>query len=621
MPVVLYLALVLSGATQSSVGISLLREDPDQPLGLTLGGPLGIRSDEYMTSTPIDIGVTAVETTETLNPLAAPQTFLSQLPAGPVSAVVLFDGALLTVPGIPDEILLAARWWLPFLLLFLAAPRWFASVTGNARIGYFAAALLVLGPAAAWWSFAQVRILGFVLAGCAALLLSRESWLVDRRWRAVGWGLLAAVLLARTPLYYQPWAIVLVGTIAVATAAGMLAPRAGRRASLLLLLGVTGATAALLGAILWENREGIEASLGTAYPGRRVSTGTANNFQEIFGGTNLADLETYVTFVETNGSEISSAFAVAFVWALILLAGRLRFTSTMHRVTTCTTAVVTTCWFAWSMIDFGSVGGRIPLVNIVPSGRAAEALGFLGVVLLCLVIPALPRRPGVRVAAISATVVAGLAAYAGSLLRVENLPELPLSLVWVSAALLAIAVFVVTWRPRRAYGYVISVALAAVLVWDVNPLMFGLGDLRDSGAAQRMLAEGKQARDQGEVWASDSPYVDTLMMATGVPSLSGRQLAGPDEEAWRALDPEGKYEDVWNRGGAYVWFTWTADDEVTMASPSLDVIRVTGSPCAVAELEPRLTHVVASGEITGACLVPDGSITWGGKEQRIYAIQ
>ncbi|MFF2621542.1 DUF7657 domain-containing protein [Oerskovia jenensis] len=618
-PVLLYLVLSLSGANQSSIGVSMLREDPAHPTGTILGEPLGVRSDEYLTSTPIDVGVTAAETTATLNPLTAQQTFFTQLPAGPVSGVVLLDGTLLTVPGVPDEILVAARWWLPFLLLFLGAPRWFALATGNARIGYFAAAMIALAPATAWWSFAQVRILGFTIAGCAVLLATRHAWLEDRRWKAVGLGVLAAVLLARTPLYYQPWAIVLVSTIVLATAVGMVAPRAGRRRSLTALLGVGGLTALLLGAIVWENRAGLLASLGTTYPGRRVSTGTANGIQDIFGGTNFFGLEGYDDFLSTNASEISSAFAVTFVWALILLAGRLRFVSTLHEVTTWTTAAITTCWFAWSMVEFGSWGARIPIVNLVPSGRAADVLGYLGVVLLCLVIPALPRRPGIRVAAVCAAVVAGLAAYAGTVLRVQNIPAIPVSLIWVSAALLAVVVFLVTWKPRAVYGYALAIVLSAVLVWDVNPLMFGLGDLRDSATAQRMLAEGTRAREEGEVWASDTPNVDTLMIATGVPALSGRQMSGPDEEGWRALDPEGRYEEMWNRGGAYIWFSWT-DDEVTMSNPGVDVIKVAGSPCAVAELEPRLTHVVASSEIQGSCLTSEGTITWGGVDHWVYSI-
>src|SRR6476661_1529559 len=122
-PVAVYVVLVLAGVTQSSIGIQSLREDAAHPNGTMVGEARSIRSDEWLTSTPVAIGVTATGTTQYLNPLAAPQEFLSALPSGPVSSVVLFDGTALRLgPWLPDAMLIAARWWLGLLLLVIAAP-------------------------------------------------------------------------------------------------------------------------------------------------------------------------------------------------------------------------------------------------------------------------------------------------------------------------------------------------------------------------------------------------------------------------------------------------------------------------------------------------------------------
>src|SRR6185436_10606214 len=91
-PVAVYVVLVLAGVTQSSIGIGSLREDPTHPSGTMIGEARSIRSDEWLTSMPVAIGVTATGSTDYLNPLAAPQQFLSSLPSGPVSSVVLLDG-------------------------------------------------------------------------------------------------------------------------------------------------------------------------------------------------------------------------------------------------------------------------------------------------------------------------------------------------------------------------------------------------------------------------------------------------------------------------------------------------------------------------------------------------
>ena len=157
-PVVLYLLLTVCGVSQSSIGVDELREDPNLPTGTTIGTPRGIRADEYRTSTPVYLGVTASGSAEDLNPLSGPQQLLSALPAGPLSSIVLLDGTALQLgPVLPDRMLFAARWWLPFLVIALAAPPYFRRLTGSRSIGYFAAALIVLSPANAWCSYAPLR--------------------------------------------------------------------------------------------------------------------------------------------------------------------------------------------------------------------------------------------------------------------------------------------------------------------------------------------------------------------------------------------------------------------------------------------------------------------------------
>ena len=109
-------------------------------------------------------------------------------------------------------------------------------------------------------------------------------------------------------------------------------------------------------------------------------------------------------------------------------------------------------------------------------------------------------------------------------------------------------------------------------------------------------------------------------MATGVPSLSGRQVAGPDKEAWARLDPNPKDEALWNRGGAYTWFEWTDSPTLTLDNPSQDVVHVAGSPCTVADRMPEVTRVVASRELADDCLTKVRTFQWGGSPRYVYAV-
>jgi hypothetical protein len=620
-PVAAYVVLVLGGVTQSSIGIDSLRADPAHPTGTMIGEARAIRSDEWLTSMPVTLGVTATGSSEYFNPLAAPQQFLTSLPSGPVSSVVLFDGTALQLgPWLPDAMLVSARYWLPWLLLVLATPAFFQSLTGSRRVGYLATALIAFAPVTAWWSYTPVGILGFAIAGAVALQRCAAAAVESRRGAAVGWGLLSAVILARTPLGYQPWAIVLVTSVLLVAVVGIVVPSERRRRAMAAVAATGLATILLVLGILIENRDALAAVTDTVFPGRRVTTGGPQPFQEIFGATGLGPLNDTMPIAGTNASEISSAFAVCFVWAILLLAHGVTFRDAGHRAAVIALSAVSAFWFAWATVDFGGLGTHIPLANMVPASRAADILGLLGIVLLCLVLPAAAQRNGWLFSAMTAGACAAVVGYAGSLLRTQNLPEISINDVWISTLLVALVVLVVTRWPHGSPGYVLAGVCAFLLVWDVNPVLIGLGDLRGTPVASQMLGVGKTAREDGSVWVSDNAAVDSLLMATGVPSLSGRQIAGPDKDAWQQLDPNPADEALWNRGGAYVWFEWTDSPTVTLDNPGADIIHVVASPCTVAERMPDVTRIVASHRLSDDCLTKVSTFVWGGAPHFVYAV-
>ncbi|OZB89453.1 MAG: hypothetical protein B7X41_02765 [Microbacterium sp. 14-71-5] len=619
-PVLVYLLLVVLGATMSSIGIEALREDPAHPHGFQLGHSVPIRSDEYLTGSPMVLGVLATGQTDDLNPLTAPDGFSQQMSSGVVSSIVFFDGTILRAGSwLPQPWLFAARWWLPTLLLVLAAPAFFRNITGNPRIGWWAACLIVASPVTVWWSFGPLAMIGWTLAGAVALQTAARRWGEGRRAASVAWAVASAVLLARTPLHYQPWAIVVAVPILLTALSAMLAPRQARRVAIVSIVGVGAAAVALLAGIVAENWASIQAVTGTVYPGARQATGGPVGLQQLFGATNLVHAAA-LPIVGTNLSEISSSYGVAVLWAVVLLTFGLRLRSTEHKVAVVVLAACTAFWFAWTLVDFGGLGYKLPLANLVPPFRAADVLGYLAVLLVCLLLPGLVDRPGWRPALVSALLVGLVAAHAGSLLRAQNFPTMSTRSIWLAAVAVAAVVAVVSARPRSWMGYGLALLLAATLVWRVNPILFGLGDLRASATAEQMLRDGRAARAAGQVWATDSAGTDALLVATGVPSASGRQIAGPDVAAWRRLAPSAQ-EAVWNRGGSFIVFRWTDDPDVTATNPAPDHILVTGSPCVVAQRIPDLDVVVASQTLTQPCLRQVRTFSWGGSEHWVYAVQ
>ncbi|WP_295658127.1 hypothetical protein, partial [uncultured Nocardioides sp.] len=277
-------------------------------------------------------------------------------------------------------------------------------------------------------------------------------------------------------------------------------------------------------------------------------------------------------------------------------------------------------WLAWSTISWGTLGEHLPLLNLVPGPRAAQTVGYPASLLLCVVLSRVPAV-GLRGALPVAATCALATAYGVSSLQ-EALPAIGTATVLLSGALVGALVLATTvWRSWVP----VSGVVVALLVsgYFVNPVTFGLGDLRESGAAGAARVLADQAREGGTVVAADSPFVSALLFGNGVPSLTGYQSSGPDEDAWRLLDPDGRYEEQWNRGASFlrVSFDRRPGAAATMANPNPDIIDVSLDPC---EVDPRLRlgHIVTGApELPFACLTRTSSFTWSGVRQYVYAVR
>jgi hypothetical protein len=429
----------------------------------------------------------------------------------------------------------------------------------------------------------------------------------------------SAALLTHTAFHYQVWVIVLLPGVLIPVVAALLAERRRRRATLAVVGAVGVLTVGLLGAILWDNRDVVAAMADTVYPGQRRVSGVGQSVGALFGATALGGIE-YQLPQNTNQSEITSGFNILVVLVVVLVALGGRPAGPARRWAFAASSAMVACWLVWTTVNVGALGEALPLVSAVPSDRARQVVGCLIVVQLCLLLPGLSRR-SVRQAAAGALLMGWLAAWAASDLGNHFIPQYRTSAIVLSAVGVAVVAFALIWRPDRPAGYVLATLGALALVARVNPIMVGLPDLRESEAATWLRGAGVEARAEGTLWATDSLPTDTVLMANGVPSLTGRMMAAPDREEWLRLDPDDTREDVWNRGGGtYIWASWEDRADIELVNTSPDVVVVKTSPCALGEVFPELGHIVASRELDDGCLVADGQFTWAGEPRYVYEV-
>lgn len=624
-PLGVYAFVTLAGLTTSSVG--LLSTAGTGGVAGQIGTPLRVRSDEWLTQAPIELAVLANGSSMHPPLSQAPDLIFQVSSGGPFESVLFLEGNLLRLGALlPDTMLFAAFRAFPWLLVALFLPPLLRRLGANRPLSWLAVVLCFLAPASLWWSFMPIRILGFAAAGCYLLFVARDRLgrtPPDRRSRVLGLlqAALAGILLARLVSYYVPWSVTIGVPLVLATGVFLVREKELRRPALLAVGAGALVSLVVLGGTFWENAAALTAELDTVYPGLRRTTGAALTPYQLFGAPGLFGLADFPAPAVLNQSEISSAFLICAVWAAVLW-GRARGTATPpQRAALLTLAIATTVVASWAMVSWGGLGSHLPLLSAVMPERAAQTAGFPATLLLCLVASRL--EGDTRKLALAAALVTGaVTAYAVSDLQ-KAIPELVGWQVWLVVLLTAVLVWAVTRFPRHWAPVVAVLVVTGLAGLDSNPLLFGLGEIRDSPAARSAMRFQDRSEDEHVLFAADNWFTTAMLVANGVPSMTGYQVTGPDRDAWERIDPDGTAEEVWNRGSSYLLMTFDGPRDappVVAQGSSPDVIAVQADPCWLADSDFAVTHIVTSGAKAPRCGTLVDEFTWSGLTQYVYRL-
>ena len=521
---------------------------------------------------------------------------------------------------IPDHMLFAAHWWLPSLILLLAMPTWFNQLGRSRRYGWFAAILIVLSPASAWWSLMPVALIAYTIGGCVLMIAAFQRFEKGQRLAPVAMAVLGGILIAGLPSFYAPWSLLLGLPVLIASTLWILL-RDGGWAPRLKSILITGGTAVVFGVgTLLENREGLQALLNTVYPGLRRAEADPQPLGRILGAPALGPLQ-FSEPVGINASELSSSFTVFFVWILVILLAAQWRLSFRDNIVEWTFGAWSALWIIWISLDLGPMSQKLPLLNLVTPPRAAQVVGVLAVILVSLLLSRWSPPASWRIPLMAGAACALATGYAASLLKASDLPSISTALVVLAAAAVGLSVAAVTKYPQRLWPLALCIVLAALPVARANPVLAGLGDLRASDTAKAVAAQAPAVRAEGKVWAADSGALNSLLMTNGMPSLSGLQRSGPDVAAWQKLDPESEFSNMWNRGGGFIFFSWTPGQPKSFGTNDFDATMVRIDPCELKTAWQSLDKIVSSRQLDAACLTLDSELQWQGQPAYVYAVR
>lgn len=619
--VFVWLLLGLFSITVSSLGV-MVSNIPTES-GIVAGEPQPLRGDEYARQTPLLLGLSATGDTDFVTPLTNDPFLTSAVPSGPTGQAlesVLFPDFAVMAWGdrLPEGPLFALSFWFTAAGVVALMPVILVAFGVRFPIAAAATLLMAITPVVAWWSLRPLFSIfpGVVAVACwiaAVRAKGRYRWL----WLVL-LTLIAAIALARIPWSYPPYSLPLSGALLAIGAIYLLGYRATWRTLLLVAAGSAVGAGLITLMILRLNEGAFEALSNTLYPGERRIAGQDIGLGRAFGAPFNGVLQINTTVVESNASEVSSAWSFAIILWLAMVIASWRGADRAWRVRTFFVAIVLAVGFSWFLIDWpAELGESIPGLNLVQPTRMGQIWGLIVVMAVALVFRGRPRWPLIALAGLAT----GVLLYASGQDFVDTfLPDISaVALVAIPVVCAGIVALVMMSSPAlRTLGIILALVGATLTVYLVNPIQRGLKPMRDTVVSQEVVAlAGDRDPAQG-LWATDTFWFGSLLAGNGIPALSGETWTGPSDK-WLILDPTGAYENVWNRGVSKTLFVWEPGvTEPILESPYPDDIRIRVDPCAPVLDQFNVTFVASAQPLTGPCLTERLTGLWGGAPFSVY---
>lgn len=601
--------------------------------GLSYGQARPVRSDEWLVRTPwlmnqVDNGL--------------PSTTASGIGLHDVSVVGDIPAMSLDILVRPHHIsswflsadrALAAEWWTWHFIMAVGVFALLYSVTRRAGIASGAGVILALSPSTQWWvapgTFTTVGY-GSFAAAFFIMALNHEK----RRSRFIFAALAGWAFSCFVCTLYVPWMIttmVIVGLIVLGVIVEKVSSSTVKRQELgrILVAAIVFCAFAvpLILSFALRHFDAMQAVSGTVYPGQRAAErGGTLNPATIFGAPfdyNAFDTQT-VTVNGTNQSENSSG-VIYLIPVIVALFG---LTATRHRILhnqvsaalfSCLTAGI--ALLSWAILPLPSYVGRFLLLDRVPPGRLPPALAFVSVVVLALFVCFLSAenlRLQRRVAAISVMTFSFVQLWAAGQYRLDQ----SIIDMWkpvLITAVLASAIYV-SFQGRPRIGFSVLLCFGVMQFVHINPIQVGADPLLKNPVSSLVhQVEKSLGSDIGWLTLGGDVYLRGSIEATGARLVSGISRY-PNDESWRILDPQGLYEDVWNRYAHLAFEAGELGSDPVMSTPQADVVYVTVDPCDTRLKQLGVDVIVTQDFELSECGTFIDQTVWGSRTIRVFKL-
>ena len=629
----LYVGAIAFNVTTSSLALNFSSSTEENSANEILGKPRPIRSDEWLRSTPYQIGRLHDSWNIDFNsPFEFRDESLSTTSSRIVSTAIFPERRIFEKMGSRG---FAAVWWFP---IFMSAVSLFALFRLNQRSpkqALFAVVIVAFSSTVAWWSYSPLEVIWPCVFGLVLIQFVAQQDHLSKFWQNQMWSerfismllpIIGGVALSRIPFVYQPWSLT---TFLIVAALGFdLLRQQGLLRKAIRPVLFSGFTALTIAGIWYVMIRGQYSTLAqTIYPGGRRSNGGGLVVPLFSGPLDFALGNSTGVIQGTNQSEGALGWLVLTVVAVLVWVISVASTSIDSRKSVAqrwiSTSILGLVLIGWGTFSWPTVLLHFNPLRFIPGDRLIQIGGVVWLIPAILILTSelkeLDQKRRRFVAVSLALLVFFFTLNAGISFR-ANVPNLSVEAIWMAGTAMSVGVLCLIMWPRRYLGLV---PLAAFAVWStcsVNPLVSGFGDLTNSPAASTISASVRANTPMFRV-GSDDIYVDALIAANGLPLLGGQQGWGPNRDAYSAIDPALVFEDQWNQGASYLRFSWDesfGDDLVVNSSG--DQIVVSISPCNQGLKTLGMGWIISTRPLTAPCLLEKSMIKWTDLDRWLYQV-
>jgi hypothetical protein len=322
-----------------------------------------------------------------------------------------------------------------------------------------------------------------------------------------------------------------------------------------------------LGYFVLVSKDALKLVLNTVYPGKRISTGgeVEFSFLQIFI-TNVFMSYKNINFL--NQCEVSSFynFLPAVLISMPLLfkkkVANLKYGSAF--------AICNLLQILWMLVKFPTAFAKITLLSYVTGPRMMIAFGLTALYLSIWGLGVISElKPFNRIfSVIISIVISSLYILTAVHYDIRGNVGLAVLILILGAFLFLNYLFLLGRKTLFAFFMSLIIIVSGVYV---NPLVKGTGAIYNKVLSSEILAIKEKAKDA--VWASFDDDMGSYLYAHGVKTVNGIHFY-PDLKAWNAIDPEGKYSDIYNRY-AHVSLTLSDDTKFELQAPDHILVYLT----------------------------------------------